>query len=154
MAISGALHIGPGALNAVDSTAQVAVGTKAIDAAGNEYVYMDGVASCILGSWVTYDEDYATTLLAADAIGPVAVAMGAIVADKYGWFQIWGEATGATADDVADNANLYATATAGKVDDAVVAGDRVRGAISRAAGTGATTITVQLFYPCVTDIAD
>ena len=62
----------------VDTGAKHTLGTRARDSAGNEYVYMTGVASTVLGSWVTYDELYITTLLAADAIGPVAVAMAAI----------------------------------------------------------------------------
>ena len=39
-----------------------------------EFIYLKGVASCATGSWVTYNmDDGSTTLLAANAIGPVAV---------------------------------------------------------------------------------
>lgn len=92
-----------------------------------EFIYLLGAASTAVGSWVTYDQDgNTTTLLAANAIGPVAVAMSANVANQYGWYQISGKAIGKALTGFVDNANVYATATAGSVDDAVVAGDRVK----------------------------
>lgn len=92
-----------------------------------EFIYLEGVANTAVGSWVTFNEDdYSTALLAANAIGQVAVAMSANVADQYGWYQVRGKAIGKALTDFADNGNVYATATAGSVDDAVVAGDRVK----------------------------
>lgn len=92
-----------------------------------EFIYLQGVASTAVGSWVTYNaDDNTTALLAANAIGPVAVAMSATVASTYGWYQISGKAVGKALTGFLDNANVYATATAGSVDDAVVAGDRVK----------------------------
>jgi hypothetical protein len=95
-----------------------------------EFVYLAGIASTAIGSWVTFNRDDGTTaLLAANAIGPVAVAMSANdAATKFGWYQITGKAIGLCLALFADNANVYATATAGSVDDAVVAGDRVKNA--------------------------
>lgn len=94
-----------------------------------EFIYLKGVASTAIGSWVTFNaDDYSTTLLAANAIGPVAVAMSANVASQYGWYQITGKAIGLVLAGFVDDANVYATATAGSVDDAVVAGDRVKNA--------------------------
>lgn len=93
-----------------------------------EFIYLKGVVDTIVGSVVTYNtDDYSSTLLVANAIGPVAVAMSANVASQYGWYQISGKAI-VDAGTVADNANVYATATPGEVDDAVVAGDRVKNA--------------------------
>ena len=95
---------------------------------GGEFIYLSGVASTVLGSWVTYNpDDFSTTLLAANAIGPVGVAMSINVASQYGWYQISGKAIGKALVSFADNANVYGTGTAGSVDDAVVAGDRVQG---------------------------
>lgn len=92
-----------------------------------EFIYLKGVASTAVGSWVTFNaDDNSTALLAANAIGPVAVAMSACVADEYGWYQIYGKAVGKAAASYADNGLVYATATAGTIDDAVVAGDRVK----------------------------
>lgn len=105
-----------------------------------EFIYLLGVASTELGSWVTYNADnFGTTLLAANAIGMVGVAMSANVASQYGWYQISGKAVGKALAGYVDNALVYATATAGSVDDAVVAGDRVKLAIGASAvGTPST----------------
>lgn len=92
-----------------------------------EFIYLEGVASTEVGSWVLYHAtDYSTSLLSANAISPVAVAMSANVANQYGWYQISGKAVGKALTGYADNALVYATATAGSVDDAVVSGDRVK----------------------------
>jgi hypothetical protein len=48
-----------------------------------EFVYAKGVASTVLGSWVTFNEDdWSTALLAANAIGQVGIAMSACVAGE------------------------------------------------------------------------
>lgn len=92
-----------------------------------EFIYLLGVASTAIASWITYSLDNGgTALLAANAIDPVAIAMSANVASQYGWYQIFGKAVGKALAGFVDNANVYATATAGSVDDAVVAGDRVK----------------------------
>lgn len=94
-----------------------------------EFIYLQGVASTAVGSWVTFNADDGTTaLLAANAIGPVAIAMSANVASQYGWYQIYGKAVGKALTGFADDGNVYATSTAGSIDDAVVAGDRVKNA--------------------------
>jgi hypothetical protein len=94
-----------------------------------EFIYLKGVASTAVGDWVTYNmDDGGTTRLVANAIGPVAVAMSANVASQYGWYQIQGKAVANCLAAFADNGNVYATATAGSVDDAVVAGDLVHNA--------------------------
>lgn len=91
-----------------------------------EFIYLLGVANTAIGSWVTYSlDDGSTALLAANAIGPVAIAMSANVASQYGWYQISGKAVGKALASYADNGLVFATATAGSVDDAVVDGDMV-----------------------------
>jgi hypothetical protein len=119
-----------------------------------EFIFLKGVASTAVGSWVTYnDDDYSTTLLAANAIGPVAVAMSANVASQYGWYQIQGKAIGKALTGFLDNANVYATATAGSVDDAVVAGDRVKNAKGASAvDTPSTGLAeFEIDYPVMDD---
>ena len=99
-----------------------------------EFIYLKGLAATAVGSWVTFNQDdNSTTLLAANAIGPVAVAMSACVASNFGWYQISGKAIGKVLAGYLDNALVYATATAGSVDDAVVAGDRVKNALGASA---------------------
>jgi hypothetical protein len=125
--------LGVPAIDLTETTAAPAVplGTivQASDTSLNsgEFIYLEGVASTAIGSWVTYNAtDYATALLAANAIAPVAIAMSANVASQYGWYQISGKGVGKALTGYADNALVYATATAGSVDDAVVSGDRVK----------------------------
>jgi hypothetical protein len=92
-----------------------------------EFIYLKGVASTALGEWVIYNQDdFSTSRLVANDIGPVAVAMAPVLANQFGWYQISGKAVGKVLTGFVDNANVYATATAGSVDDAVVAGDRVK----------------------------
>lgn len=138
-------------LSTVDSTAKYTLGSRHVDKSGNEYVYMLGVASTVVGSWVTYDEAYTTTLLMADAAGPVAVSMGVNVADKYGWYQVWGSAEACISANTADNAPLGFETTSGYAGDGRAAGDMIYGAISREATTAAAVVTVQIWYPFVTD---
>lgn len=86
-----------------------------------------GVANTGVGSRVVYNpDDWSTVLLGPDMIGSVAVAISANINGQYGWYQIKGKAIGKALAGFLDNANVYATATAGSVDDAVVAGDRVK----------------------------
>jgi len=129
---------------------------KAKDATygAGEFIYLSGVASTAVGSWVTFNQDdNGTTLLAANAIGPVAVAMSANVASSYGWYQIYGKAVGAALAGFVDNANVYATATAGSVDDAIVAGDRVKSAKGASAvGTPSAGLAeFEIQYPLMDD---
>lgn len=124
-------RLGQSLIGSVDTAAAVPVGTivTATDPTygAGEFIYLAGVASTAAGSWVTYNlDDGSTALLAANAIGPVAVAMGATVASTWGWYQISGKAVGKALAAYADNGLVYATATAGSIDDAVVAGDRVK----------------------------
>jgi len=98
-----------------------------------EFIYLKGVASTAVGLVARFDQFAgSTTLTAAGGRGPVAVAMSANVANSYGWYQIAGAAVVKAATVVA-NAPVYATATAGQVDDAVVAGDKIDGMVTKTA---------------------
>lgn len=123
--------IGSQAIAETSTTQQHPLGTivRATDPTygAGEFIYLAGVASTAVGSWVTYNlDDGSTALLAANAIGPVGVAMSANVGSQYGWYQIGGKAVGLCLTGFADNGNVYGTATAGSIDDAIVAGDRVK----------------------------
>lgn len=136
----------------VDTTAKVPLGTRARDKNGNEYIYMLGVASTVEGSWVTFDEAWTTTLLAANAIGPVAVAMAAIVASSYGWYCVYGSTSARLAANCADNARIGRETTDGFAGDGRAAGDEIYGAISRGSTSGSAALTaVQIYYPFVDD---
>lgn len=122
-----------------------------------EFVYLKGVASTLLGSWVLIaPDDWSTTLAVANDKGNLAVAMAPTVANEYGWYQIYGKAVAKVLAAFADNGDCYLTSTAGSVDDADVAGDFIRGAKGASAidGPGTGLAEIELFYPNVHDGAD
>jgi hypothetical protein len=97
------------------------------------------------------DEAFAPTLLAANAIGPVAISMVANTsATNYSWYQVYGTNLIAKTDTVAADKQLYIDGTAGRADDAVVTGDMILGASTNDAD--ATNVcSVRISYPFVTD---
>lgn len=116
----------------VDTVAQYKLGTIAAaksDTYGPlELIYLkagSGVTEA-LGSFVGYGGDYETVLAVANGIySGVAVALADVAAGSYAWHVKRGNVPTKVAASFADNANVYLTATAGTVDDAVVAGDYV-----------------------------
>lgn len=147
-----------GALTDVHTSALNPIGQRRYEVEDGflkEYVYLKGVASCVAGSWVTIGENGVAVLLAANAVGDVAVAMAAIVADRWGWFcrhTGGGTVNAMVAANSADNAQLGFETTAGHAGDGRAAGDQIIGAIARAATAGAAALTaVQLWYPQVND---
>lgn len=119
-----------------------------------EFIYLKGLDSTVVGSWVTYNpDDFSTALLAANAIGPVALAMSICVTGEYGWYQIHGKGVGKVLALFADNANCYATGTSGSADDSVVAGDLVKNAKGASAiDTPSTGLAeIELYRPFMDD---
>jgi len=139
----------------VDTTLQYALGTRAFDTDGNEYIYMQGVASNTAQAAVTYDEDYVTTLSGANAVGPVAISEAIIDStSEYGWYMVRGEATGIAAENTTlDNAPCYLHATAGAIGKTDVAGDAIVGMWTRSTADATDDLTLQLDYPKVHNIA-
>lgn len=141
-----------GASDEVHTAALNALLATAKDAAGNEYIYLKGVGSLVAYDAVTYDELGITTLLAANAIGPVAIAQAAVDATtKWGWFMIRGTSTVNMVANSADNAGLGKETTNGKLGDNRAAGDQIANMVARSATTGAATGTAQFTYPYVDD---
>ena len=142
-----------GALTDVDTSARNPLMSVVFDADGGEYMYLTGVASTGLGSWVTYDELGITALLTANAVGPVAIALAATIASTFGWYCVKSPKSGVTGktDVIADNKPCYIDGTDGRVDDAVVAGDLVVNAYSRGTDTS-NLATFQIDHPFVNDI--
>ncbi len=139
-------------LTQIDSSEQYSVGSRVQDRLGKEYIYLKGVVSTVVGSWVTYDELGVTTLLAADAIGDVGVAMAITVADKFGWYQIYGSAQAKIAASCAADVVIGRESADGTAGDGHAAtGDDIFGCVSREATTAAAVATVQLNYPFVND---
>lgn len=135
------------------TTQQHPLGTtiRAVDSTygEGEFVYLKGAASTVVGDVVIFDTYAGTSTRAvAGSRGPAAVAMSANVANQFGWYQVSGSAV-VKAGTVLANGNVYLTATAGTVDDAVVSGDKIDGARFKTAdGTpSAGFAVVQLARP-------
>ncbi len=150
-------------LSQIDDSALYSVGRKYEDVvSGDVWVYLSGVASCVEGSWLTYyitsTAAAVTALLAASALGLVAIAVGALENTKFGWAQIAGNnlrAKATSGGDAAAGAHVYYQA-AGIVDDQIVAGDMVYGAIfsiqeGELSGNPAGLAGVTIAYPFVTN---
>lgn len=122
-----------------------------VDGVKGSYVYLAGAASLADGEWVTYQPGtWTAARLVAGAKGSVAVATAAVSAStSYGWFLIIGTDTAVCESSIVSNANCYATATTGRVDDAIVKNDQVKGAKTTAAGAGGGTATVVVNRPYI-----
>jgi hypothetical protein len=119
-----------------------------------EFIYCVGVADTAIGSAVQINPYGHTTALVdtdvADTIvGSVGIAMSANVASQYGWYQIRGTAIALGLASLADNAKVFATATAGSLDDSGTGGQQVIGAKTASAlDTPATgQFLIELSYP-------
>jgi hypothetical protein len=124
---------------------------------GAEFVYLQGVANTVKGSLVTYNPLTGATVLAASGAktgSPVAVAMAAIGANQFGWYQISGNAlvqkvTGA----LSAGASVGVSATPGSVGTsaggAATAGALTGAVIGAAAASGDATVNVGLSRPIV-----
>lgn len=126
-------------------------GTRTFDDAGNEFIYLQGVASTVAGSIVSFGlsavSAFQTALSVTGVRGPIAVAMAAVLAGQYGWYQIYGLNTVAVFNGAAVAGAMLFSASTGKCDDAVVSGDRIDNAIVAATVSGAGAGSVFLNYP-------
>ena len=140
-----------GLLTDVDTAARNVVGTSYYDDAGSEFIYLQGVASTVIGSCVTYGLNavpYQTALSVTGVRGPVAIAMAAVLATQFGWYQIYGLAQ-ALFNGAAVTGAMVFSASTGKVDDAVVTGDRIDGCTVAATVGSAVLGTVFLNFPAM-----
>lgn len=116
-----------------------------------EFVYLKGVASTIQGDVCYYDQYASTTARSgAGSRGPFGIAMSANVASQYGWYMVRGSIlVNCLAADTTTVTGQFNTATAGSLDDAIVAGDKVDGlSVKTTVGTPAAGFCVaQLHYP-------
>ncbi len=132
-----------------------AVDQASTDYGVGEFVYLKGVASTVVGSAVTFQYgDYQTTLTVAAAVGLVAFAMSANVANQYGWYQIRGLAVSEVLGSFADDTICYLTSTPGELDDAVVAASEIRGTFgySDIATPAAGQALISIQYPEVANV--
>jgi len=136
----------------VDTVQRNPLGLRVYDDKGGEYIYLKGVAACAQSVAVTFDLNFQSVVLVADAYGPVAWALGAVLAANYGWFCTISPLGGFTgkSDTVAGAAQMFIDGTAGRVDDAVVTGDMVLNCVSTAADASNLCV-LQFVRPFVTN---
>lgn len=145
------------AINTVDSTPTATLGDVYVDENGKEFIYALGIANTAIGSVValgleTTNNTPITALLTATngAYGvPVAVAMAATVADKYGWYQIYGAAEASCLVSDAADAIQYTSGTAGSIDDTASSQVAIHGIrlVDTEPGSATANLTVFLTYP-------
>lgn len=136
---------------AVHAAKRFRLGTEKTDMDGRVYVYLKGGTSVAADSWVSFTTTYAAVLLASDAIGRVAIANATVDATtKFGWFLVKGFYTTANSDTVAGANGLFIDGTAGRVDDASVAGDFIVGAVATAADA-TNKLPVYIDHPYVSN---
>ena len=155
MTVKGMKRIFLTKLTDVSSSDKEGVGT--VRREGNcEYLYCKGVASTITGSVVRVSNDgnYTTALLTT-TLGQypckLAVAMAAIIADKYGWYQVKGYCAAIyAAASCAKERQIYTdTGTTGGVDDTSTSEHAIHGMLLNTAvgAGGAATTDGYLDYP-------
>lgn len=154
--ITGATLAAVGAPGDVHTSARNPVGMRAYgtDTTGNsaQYIYLNGVASTIVGTVVTFDEAGVTTLIAANAKGPVAVATAITnTTSTWGWYGVQGTFLTDVVANSADNSTIGRETTDGKVGDGRAAGDQIANAFQRAATVSAAVVLVQYDHPYVDD---
>lgn len=136
----------------VHDSAKNNVGQIAWDDLGRAHVYLGGASGVDTeGTVVTYDEAGAVTLIAANAVGPVAVGEAVVPAGSYSWYGVFGAFNTRVVANCADNAKLGRETTDGLVGDGAASGDIIYGAVSRNSTTAAATIVCQYCFPSVND---
>lgn len=113
-----------------------------------EFIFLKGVASTAAGDVVEIDTYTPATVRwagTANSGKPLGIAMAAIVASSYGWYQISGAATVNIGGAVVAGNPVYFQATA-VVDDAAVNGKQVLGATFLTTAASGTAV-VQINRP-------
>ena len=148
--------IGPQPIAVTDTTKNHLLGTivraEDVSYGAGEFIYLEGIASTVVGSLVDYDAYLGVTALepATGGVGSVAVAMSANVASQYGWYQIQGIAAVKAPNAMTVGADVFAlAATPGSVDDAAVNGEQILNAkVSTTTGTPSSGLAlIQINLP-------
>ncbi len=110
-----------------------------------EFIIAFGVAGLLLGDCARIGLNYATKRAVAADRGRIGISMAANTdTTALSWFCISGQVPALALTAIVANSPLNLTATAGSLDDAVVAGDGLSGAAAASATTATvTTKTVQ-----------
>ena len=131
-------RLGVQPIASIETTARHALGTivRAEDPTYGmgEFIYLNGVASTVVGNLVIYNPVLGTTTLSPNTsvqARPVAVAMAACTLSYYGWYQIDGAAIiKKEAVIFAPTVVVYQSTTTGRIRALAASGKQVLGARS------------------------
>lgn len=115
-----------------------------------EFIYLLGVANTAVGSVVTYDASGYQTALAPVGTNlprPIAIAMSANGASAYGWYQISGRAVAKKTSGVAIAAGAAVGVKTIGLIAATGSGKEIEGALTVAASTASTSVTLNINRP-------
>jgi hypothetical protein len=118
------------------------------------YIYLAGVTGTVSGDFICFKPGvYTTARLTTGMRGNVAIATAAVDATtKWGWFGYVGSFAANCLSATLSNGFLFATATAGSAEDALIKNEQIRGATATGAPvttTGGGSQTVVIDRPTV-----
>lgn len=149
-------RLGLKSFTTVDTTTSVPFGTivrgqdLASGQGAGEFIYLPGVAGNAVGNMVIYNLNGRTVTRTVGAThknlgAPVAVAMAAITASQYGWYQIAGLTTiKKSALHVPAASKIWLAATTGRVQGSAASGRQLLGAYSNNTATVTSTTSTVL----------
>ncbi len=118
-----------------------------------EVIYCRGVANTVVGDATILSFGDEAGILVTDAVGGaeigalIGIALAAIVAGEYGWYQIWGSATCQVSAGFVTNGLIYTTTTPGELDNSAGGGQVLH---ARSAGSVSSgTALIDIAYPSI-----
>ena len=72
------------------SAPPMALGTRARDASGNEYVYVDFQGAAVEGEVFAISATFTATDVTTATVGQIGMVCGTVTSDSCGWLQIYG----------------------------------------------------------------
>lgn len=139
------------ALDAVSTTQLIPLGTTVKTNDGGEAVYVQALSGVAQYNGVVIDSDYTASSFSTGALTDgtgvakeIAWAQTSIASGSYGWVQKSGRPKGKLSANCADRVILFATATAGEMDDATVSAAYIVGVVSKTTISNATAITLMV----------
>ena len=141
-------------LTQVDDSALFPTGTLVNLSDGGQAMYIHASASALSTyAAVSVDENGVATMLTATNANTnptVAFAQVSIATSAYGWVHLGGKVTVNLAAQCADQVPLWATSTAGVLDDATASVGYINGVMSVTTISNATAVTCIARYPHAT----
>ena len=150
----------PQSTTVATTDALIALGTRARDAAGNEYIYVSFSETLTAGGWVNIRNGIATRM-SATSKGPVGIVITSVTSLDNGWVQIYGvydtaqiqsdgsEATSAyVLGGSADTSEPHAFASS----VSTLAPNLIQGAWILAAASTATTLSSSAHSGCTVQV--